>query len=79
LQEACSSSDSLLEAYCRQVETCTQIAFNCLDEDSQKRPDIVRITEKLNGIEVRVGKVTNIICKGIYWDIVVTTKMVEFS
>jgi hypothetical protein len=42
-----------------------------LDEDSQKRPDIVKITEKLNGIEVGVGKVINIICEGIYWDIVV--------
>ncbi|KAG0529536.1 hypothetical protein BDA96_05G106900 [Sorghum bicolor] len=55
LQEECSS-DSLLEAYCRQVETCTEIALNCLDEDSQKRPDIVKITEKLNGIDVGIGK-----------------------
>lgn len=66
MQEECSS-DSLLEAYCRQVETCTEIALNCLDEDSQKRPDIVKITEKLNGIDVGIGKVINIICKGIYW------------
>ena len=71
LQETCSSSDSLLKAYCRQVKTCTQIALKCLDKDSQKRPDIVKITEKLNEIEVGIGKLINIICKGTYWDIVV--------
>jgi len=66
LQESCSSSDSLLEAYCRQVEACTQIALKCLDKQSQKRPNIVKITKKLNEIEIGVDKVINIICKGIY-------------
>jgi hypothetical protein len=58
LQETCSSSDSLFEAYCHQVETCTQIALKCLDKESQKRPDIVKITEKLNEIEIGVDKVS---------------------
>jgi len=61
LQETCSSSDSPLEAYCRQVETCTKIALNCLDEDSPKRPDIVKLTEKLEEIEIGIGKVIDII------------------
>jgi hypothetical protein len=57
LQETCSRSDFLLEEYCRQVETCAQIAVDCLDKESQKRPDIVKITEKLNRIGVDVGMV----------------------
>ena len=67
LHETCSSSDSLLEAYCSQVETCTQIALKCMDKESQKRPDIVKITEKLNEIEIGADKVINIICEGICW------------
>ena len=67
MQESCSSSDSLLEAYYSQVEACTQIALKCLDKESQKRPDIVKITEKLNEIEIGVDKVINIICKGMQW------------
>jgi serine/threonine protein kinase len=65
--QAASTSDSLLGAYCRQVETCTQIAMKCLENDSHKRPDIVKITEKLNEIETVTGKVINIICKGMQW------------
>ncbi|KAF8667226.1 hypothetical protein HU200_052888 [Digitaria exilis] len=44
------SGGFLLEA-CRQIETCTQIALNCLEYDSSKRPDIVKIVDKLNEIE----------------------------
>jgi len=36
-----------------------------MDKESQKRPDIVKITEKLNEIEIGADKVINIICKGI--------------
>jgi hypothetical protein len=49
-KEKCS--DSLLEEYCQQVETCTQIALKCVEEDSQKRPDIEKIIDKLNGCKV---------------------------
>ncbi|CAL5027877.1 unnamed protein product [Urochloa decumbens] len=48
LQETCSGS--LLEACCRQVKTCTQVALNCLVEDSQKRPHIVKIIDRLKEI-----------------------------
>jgi len=63
--ETTCSSDSLLEAYCRQVETCTQIALECIEDDSQKRPHIVKITNKLNEIETYVHKVIIIICHSI--------------
>jgi hypothetical protein len=32
-----------------------------LDEDSQKRPDIVKITERLEEIEIGIGKVIDMI------------------
>jgi len=38
-----------------------------VETDSFRRPDIVTITEKLNGIEIDVGEVINIICRGIQW------------
>ncbi|CAL5089781.1 unnamed protein product [Urochloa decumbens] len=43
-------SGFLLEA-CRQVQICTKIALNCLENDSEKRPDIVKIIHKLNKTE----------------------------
>ncbi|TVU50783.1 hypothetical protein EJB05_02173, partial [Eragrostis curvula] len=46
----------MLEAYCRQIRICTQIALNCVDEDSMKRLDIVKIINKLNDIEADIGK-----------------------
>ena len=55
------SSGSLVEAYCHQLETCIQIALFCMKEDSQKRPNIGKITEKLNEIENTIGEVINII------------------
>lgn len=50
-------SGSSLEAYCNQVETCTEIALNCLEEDSQKRLDILSIIDKLNRTETDIDKV----------------------
>ena len=64
--EATCTGD-LLEAYCHQVETCTQIALSCVETDSYRRPDIVTITMKLNKIEIDVDEVINIICIGIQW------------
>jgi len=59
--EATCSSGSLVEAYCNQVKTCIQIALLCVEEDSEKRPNIGKITEKLNEIETAIGEVINII------------------
>ena len=59
--------DDLFEAYCHQVDTCSQIAMSCVETDSFRRPDIVTITEKLNEIEIDAGEVINIICRGIQW------------
>ena len=60
-------TNDLFESYCHQVDTCIQIALSCVETDSFRRPDIVTITEKLNGIEIDVGEVINIICRGIQW------------
>ncbi|KAJ1267569.1 hypothetical protein BS78_07G066000 [Paspalum vaginatum] len=49
-------SDSMLEEYCHQVETCTQIALNCVEKDSKKRLDIAKIVHKMNQIEANCGK-----------------------
>jgi len=57
LEATCTGTS--LEAYCHQVETCAQIALNCVETDSQKRPDIMKITEKLNELEFDTGKVVN--------------------
>ena len=54
---AACSSDFSLEACCRQIERCTQIAFNCLEKDSQKRPDILKIIDKLNETETDINEV----------------------
>ncbi|CAL4984856.1 unnamed protein product [Urochloa decumbens] len=54
LQATCTGDS--FEAYCHQVETCTQIALNCVETESQKRPDIMKITEKLNELEIDNGK-----------------------
>ncbi|CAL4993824.1 unnamed protein product [Urochloa decumbens] len=50
--KATCSDYSLLEAYCHQVKTCTNIALKCLDEDRHKRPDIVNIIGELNEIAI---------------------------
>ncbi|XP_039776668.1 putative cysteine-rich receptor-like protein kinase 12 isoform X2 [Panicum virgatum] len=54
-----TSTDDLFEAYCHQVDICFQIALSCVEIDSFRRPDIVTITEKLNGIEIDVGEFVN--------------------
>ena len=54
-------SGSSLEAYCHQVETCTKIALNCMQQDSQKRPNVLQIIDELNKIETAIGKVSKII------------------
>ncbi|KAG2565721.1 hypothetical protein PVAP13_7NG135100 [Panicum virgatum] len=54
---AACSSDFSLEACCRQIERCTQIAFNCLEKDSQKRPDILKIIDKLNETETDINEI----------------------
>ncbi|XP_039822755.1 putative disease resistance protein RGA3 [Panicum virgatum] len=54
LQTTCT--DDLFEAYCHQVDTCSQIAMSCVETDSFRRPDIVTITENLNEIEIHVGE-----------------------
>ncbi|CAL4994009.1 unnamed protein product [Urochloa decumbens] len=64
LQATCSSN-STLQVYCHQVETCTQIALDCVAKDSHKRPNIVQITEKLNGFEDGIGKIPQKICPKI--------------
>jgi len=51
--------DSSLEEYCHQVEICTQIALDCLEEESQKRPNSIMIMDKLTKTE------TVNICKAI--------------
>ena len=62
--QATYSSDSLVEEYCHQVKTCIQIALLCVEKDSQKRPNIGKIIEKLNEIETAIGEVINIIWEG---------------
>ncbi|PVH34004.1 hypothetical protein PAHAL_8G118500 [Panicum hallii] len=54
--QATYSSGSLVEAYCHQVNTCIQIALLCVEEDSQKRPNIGKIVEKLNEIDSAIGE-----------------------
>ncbi|CAL5067344.1 unnamed protein product [Urochloa decumbens] len=53
---ATCSSDFSFEACSSQVETCTQIALDCLEKDKQKRPDIDKIIKKLDKIETGINK-----------------------
>jgi hypothetical protein len=52
------SSLELLEAQCRQVKICTEIALSCLKTDRHERPSIVHIINELNETET-FEKVTN--------------------
>ncbi|KAG2557013.1 hypothetical protein PVAP13_8NG185200 [Panicum virgatum] len=54
LQATCT--DDLFEVYCHQVDTCIQISLECVETDSQKRPDIIKIIEKMNALECNTGK-----------------------
>ena len=57
MQATCT--DDLFEVYCHQVDTCIQISLECVETDSQKRPDIIKIIEKMNELECNTGKVIN--------------------
>ncbi|CAL5067362.1 unnamed protein product [Urochloa decumbens] len=60
--QACSNGFLLEACYvCCQVETCSQIALDCLEEDSEKRPGIVTIIDKLKEIESDNCKETQIL------------------
>lgn len=86
-QETCSSG-FLYEACCHQVKTCTEIALDCLDNDSQKRPDIVKIINVLKEIETDNNKVINqhrrlflcekLVCRCVQWDIVFFWQYIYF-
>lgn len=52
-------SGSLLEAYCQQVKTCTEIALNCLEPDRHKRPGIAEIILRLNEMETMIVELKN--------------------
>ncbi|CAL5032475.1 unnamed protein product [Urochloa decumbens] len=62
-QTTCSSG--FLPEACLQVETCTKIALSCLENDSDRRPDIVKITDKLNKIEADSSEPTQEGCKTV--------------
>jgi len=62
LQATCTYG--LFEAYCHQRDTCIQIALNCVETDRQKRPDIMKIIEKLNELEFDTGKLPEKGCHG---------------
>ncbi|XP_044952213.1 receptor like protein kinase S.2-like isoform X3 [Hordeum vulgare subsp. vulgare] len=56
MQETCLAR-RLLEAYCKQVNVCTEIALSCMDTDRHKRPNIVDIIHQLNGTEAVIDRV----------------------
>jgi len=47
---------SYLDAYCNQVKTCTEIALNCVESNSHKRPCIEDIITMLNETEETIDK-----------------------
>ena len=49
---------STLDAYCKQVKTCTEIALDCLEDDRYKRPDTVDITLTLKQTEAHKVRCT---------------------
>uniref|UniRef100_A0A0E0MDU0 Protein kinase domain-containing protein n=1 Tax=Oryza punctata TaxID=4537 RepID=A0A0E0MDU0_ORYPU len=46
----------LLEAYCQQVKTCTEIALKCLEIDRKNRPNILEIINQINEKEATIGE-----------------------
>ncbi|EAY80348.1 hypothetical protein OsI_35518 [Oryza sativa Indica Group] len=46
----------LLEAYCQQVKTCTEIALKCLEIDRENRPNILEIINQINEKEDIIGE-----------------------
>ncbi|XBI60640.1 hypothetical protein VPH35_041549 [Triticum aestivum] len=53
------SSPKLLDAQCRQVKICTEIALSCMKTDRHERPSIVDIINNLNETETFIEKVSN--------------------
>ncbi|OEL14352.1 putative receptor-like protein kinase [Dichanthelium oligosanthes] len=53
------SSGSSLEAYCQQVERCIEIALKCVENDRDRRPNIMDIIDKLNETETLMNKSRN--------------------
>jgi hypothetical protein len=50
-----------LDAYCEQVNICTEIALSCMEIDRHKRPSIVDIINQLNDTEAMIDKVIIVI------------------
>ncbi|VAH13136.1 unnamed protein product [Triticum turgidum subsp. durum] len=55
MQKTCHASRPL-EAYCEQVNICTEIALSCMEIDRHKRPPIVDIIHQLNDTEAVIEK-----------------------
>ncbi|VAH39414.1 unnamed protein product [Triticum turgidum subsp. durum] len=53
------SSPKLLDAQCRQVKICTEIALSCMKTDRHERPSIVDIINDLNETETFIENVSN--------------------
>ena len=50
-----------IEAFCEQVNICTEIALDCVEIDRHKRPTIADIVHRLNDTETVVAMVIKII------------------
>jgi len=55
MQKTCRASQPL-EAYCEQVNICTEIALSCMEIDRHKRPTIADIIHQLNDTEAVIEK-----------------------
>ncbi|KAM3391749.1 hypothetical protein ACQJBY_013075 [Aegilops geniculata] len=53
------SSPEPLEAHCKQVKRCTEIALRCMDDDRHKRPSIVDTIHELNKTELLIERATD--------------------
>uniref|UniRef100_A0ACD5W282 Uncharacterized protein n=1 Tax=Avena sativa TaxID=4498 RepID=A0ACD5W282_AVESA len=57
LRKTCTSLP-ILEAYCKQVNICTEIGVSCMELDRHKRPSIVDIVHRLDETGIMIEKVT---------------------
>jgi hypothetical protein len=57
--EATCTSTKVLEAYCEQVNTCTEIGLSSMEYNRHNRPSIVDIIDRLNETETMIEKVTS--------------------
>ncbi|KAM0880242.1 hypothetical protein ACQ4PT_033703 [Festuca glaucescens] len=55
MQKTCHASQQL-EAYCEQVNICTEIALTCMEFDRHKRPNIADIIQQFNDTEAVIDK-----------------------